>query len=95
MFYFTFLKKTIALRCMPHNGVFMALERQLTFFDDHEDDMRFEFQLMKNSNEKIRKSLFAKNNELKKEVKELNERLSLLECYIFKQGNDAFTKIYF
>lgn len=58
---------------------------QLDFFaDDETTALKEEVKRLKESNEKVRKSLFAKHGELAKNYLELLYRMELLEKYICK-----------
>lgn len=55
---------------------------QLDFFEEEKSEIDYlkdEFNELKKSSEKVRKSLFAKNGELAKKYMELHERLQILE----------------
>ncbi len=53
---------------------------QLDFFWDAKTvEMKCEIRSLKDSNERVRKKLFAENGKLKKEVSSLQERLDVLE----------------
>ena len=58
---------------------------QLDFFaDDETSALKEEVKRLKESNEKVRKSLFAKHGELAKNYLELVSRMEILEKYICK-----------
>jgi hypothetical protein len=62
---------------------------QLEFFNDrtYEDVLKEEVNQIRDSTEKVRKSLFARHAELAKKYLELNERLEILERNICKSTN--------
>jgi len=61
---------------------------QLDLFEPDEVSMlRSEVVKVRSSNEKVRKSLFAKNSELMKMYLELDERLKILERNICQKKN--------
>lgn len=66
----------------------MAQFIQLDFFKTEEeskiDCLYEEFEKVKDSSTKVRKSLFARNGELTKQYNELNDRLSIIERNICK-----------
>lgn len=61
---------------------------QLDLFESDEMViMRHDIRKIRESTEKVRKSLFAKNNELKKDYMDLAERLAILEHNICRGQN--------
>jgi dynactin complex subunit len=58
----------------------MAIVYQLDFFEESETSiLKARMEKCEESASKVRKSLFAKNGELKKKIDELEERLTILE----------------
>lgn len=55
--------------------------KQLTLFDETDDItvLRIELRAMRETSEKVRKSLYARHNELAKMYLELNQRLDIIE----------------
>ncbi len=65
----------------------MAVLYQLDFFEETETSiLKARMEKCEESANKVRKSLFAKNGELKKKIDDLEERLSLLERNICKNN---------
>lgn len=63
---------------------------QLDFFDNEDTHLlRKEIQKLKESNERVRKSLFAKHGELARNYLELLNRLDVLERNICKGVTNA------
>ena len=61
------------------------MKYQLDFFQDEHSPMeliRKDVKGIKESSEKVRKSMFAKHGELYKQYTDLNERISLIEKFI-------------
>lgn len=63
------------------------MPQQLLLFPDQiEDNPEKKIQDLQERHDRLRKSLHAKNNELKKKIDYLEGRLSLLESFICKGG---------
>lgn len=62
---------------------------QLEFFaEDSTESLKEEVRKLKESNDKIRKSLFAKHGELAKNYFELNDRMSFIERHICRKSQE-------
>lgn len=69
---------------------------QLDFFQDLSDldIIRDELKAVKESNDKVRKGMFARHNELAKMMMDINERLAIIESNICKgESGKAFLGI--
>jgi len=57
---------------------------QLDFFQSHDelDILRDEIKFVKESNDKVRKGMFARHNELAKMMMNISERLEIIERHI-------------
>ena len=62
---------------MFHERAISPLEREMNYVKEV-------VSLTKDSTEKVRRSLYARNNELEKKCLDLNERLAIIERYICK-----------
>lgn len=62
---------------------------QLDFFEKEDSEvLRGELQKVKESNDKVRKSLFAKHGELARNYLELQARLEIIEKNLCQVGNN-------
>lgn len=62
---------------------------QLEFFEQDETTvLRHKFNSLKESQDKIRKGLYAKNGDLQKKYDDLLTRMELLERYICHHGQE-------
>ncbi len=67
---------------------------QLDFFeDDPTSSLKEEIRKLKESNDKIRKSLFAKHGVLAKNYIELHDRLAIIERHICRSPLESHQKL--
>jgi hypothetical protein len=68
----------------------MATAYQLEFFEDKKSEIDFikdDVKMVRESNEKVRKSMFARHGELARKYAELSERMQIIERNICTGGS--------
>ena len=60
---------------------------QLDFFQDEEETLYEEIRKVKDSSDKVRKSIYARHNELEKKYNDLLHRLDIFERHFCREPN--------